>query len=182
VPEKIRSKMQSFGLPRDEFAKTGGWPHQIYVREARRLIGEVVMTEHHCRGREKAAHSVGLAAYNMDSHNAQRYVTQDGQTRNEGNIEVPVRPYPISYQSIIPKEKECANLLVPIALSSSHIAFGSIRMEPVFMILGQSGATAAMIAIQEGKSLQTIDYAKLRVRLLADRQVLEHESSRPLPN
>lgn len=177
VPEKVRTEVSEWGMTKDEFPEGRGWQDQIYVREGRRMISAVVMTQDHCEQKKIAADSVGMGAYNMDSHNAQRYVTADGQARNEGNIEVPVRPYPISYQSIVPKENECANLLVPIALSSSHIAFGSIRMEPVFMILGQSGATAAMIAIQDGKSLQKIDYAKLRERLLADKQVLEHESS-----
>lgn len=178
VPEKVRAEVSRWGMTKDEFPEGGGWPEQLYVREGRRMISAVVMTQAHCEQKNIATDSVGMGAYNMDSHNVQRYVTPDGQARNEGNIEVPVRPYPISYQSIIPKEDECANLLVPVALSSSHIAFGSIRMEPVFMILSQSGATAAMIAIKDGTSLQKIDYRKLRERLLADRQVLEHESSR----
>ncbi len=178
VPEKVRNEVSPWGMTKDEFPEGEGWQDQIYVREGRRMISEVVMTQAYCEQKETALDSVGMGAYNMDSHNVQRYVTPDGQARNEGNVEVPVRPYPISYKSIIPKENECANLVVPIALSSSHIAFGSIRMEPVFMILGQSGATAAMIAIQGGTSLQKIDYAKLRERLLADKQVLEHESSK----
>jgi hypothetical protein len=179
VPENVRAKVSKWGMTKDEFPEGNGWQEQIYVREGRRMISDVVMTQDYCEQKKTAVDSVGMGAYNMDSHNVQRYVTQDGQARNEGNIEVPVRPYPISYQSIVPKENECANLVVPIALSSSHIAFGSIRMEPVFMILGQSGATAAMIAIKDGTTLQKIDYAKLRERLLADRQVLEHQSSKP---
>ncbi|MEO8614086.1 MAG: FAD-dependent oxidoreductase [Luteolibacter sp.] len=181
VPEKVRAEVSQWGMTKDEFPEGGGWQDQLYVREGRRMISDVVMTQAYCEQKKWANDSVGMGAYNMDSHNVQRYVTKSGQARNEGNVEVPVRPYPISYKSIVPREKECANLLVPIALSSSHIAFGSIRMEPVFMILGQSGATAAMIAIKDGKSLQTIDYAKLRERLLADKQVLEHESSKPGP-
>lgn len=178
VPEKVRAEVAPWGMTKDEFPEGNGWQEQLYVREGRRMISDVVMTQAHCEQKQWAKDSVGMGAYNMDSHNVQRYVTPDGHARNEGNIEVPVRPYPISYKSIVPKENECANLLVPIALSSSHIAFGSIRMEPVFMILGQSGATAAMLAIQDGTSLQKIDYAKLRERLLADKQVLAHESSK----
>ncbi|MEO5715616.1 MAG: FAD-dependent oxidoreductase [Luteolibacter sp.] len=178
VPESKRKEVSQWGMTKDEFTEGGGWQEQLYVREGRRMISAVVMTQAYCEQKKTAKDSIGMGAYNMDSHNAQRYVTPDGHARNEGNVEVPVRPYPISYQSIVPREKECSNLVVPIALSASHIAFGSIRMEPVFMILGQSGATAAMIAIQDGKSLQTIDYAKLRERLIADKQVLEHESSR----
>ncbi len=181
VPEKVRNIVSKWGMTKDEFVEGEGWQEQLYVREGRRMISDVVMTQAYCQQFERAEDSVGMGAYNMDSHNAQRYVTKDGHARNEGNIEVSVKPYPISYKSIIPKEEECSNLLVPIAMSSTHIAFGSIRMEPVFMILGQSGATAAMIAIKDGKSLQKIDYAKLRERLLADKQVLDHASSGKRP-
>ena len=131
------------------------------------------MTEHHCRGREVAADSVGLAAYNMDSHNCQRIV-KNGRVENEGDVQVsPMKPYPISYRALVPKAGECENLLVPVCLSATHIAYGSIRMEPVFMILGQSAATAACIAIAENGPVQAVDYPKLRGRLLADKQVLE---------
>lgn len=178
VPENVRNKVSQWGMTKDEFPEGNGWQEQIYVREGRRMISGVVMTQDYCEQKKTAVDSVGMAAYTMDSHNVQRYVTKDGEARNEGNIEVPVRPYPISYQSIVPEENECENLVVSIALSSSHIAFGSIRMEPVFMILGQSGATAAMLAVKDGTSLQKIDYAKLRERLLVDKQVLEHASSK----
>ena len=178
VPENVRSEVSRWGMTKDEFPEGNGWQEQLYVREGRRMVSVVVMTQDHCEQKKRARDSVGMGAYNMDSHNVQRYVTPDGHARNEGNIEVPVRPYPISYQSIVPEENECANLLVPVALSSSHIAFGSIRMEPVFMILGQRGATSAMLAIQDNTSLQQLDYTKLRERLLADKQVLEHESGK----
>jgi FAD-dependent oxidoreductase family protein len=119
------------------------------------------------------ADSVGLAAYNMDSHNCQR-VARDGRAENEGDVQVPpMKPYPISYRAIVPKAAECENLLAPVCLSASHIAYGSIRMEPVFMILGQSAATAAVQALDDGVALQRLDYAKLRRRLLADKQILE---------
>jgi hypothetical protein len=175
VPEEIRNVFSKWGMSKDEFPEGEGWQQQIYVREGRRMISGVVMTEKHCRRHEVAEDSVGMGAYNMDSHNVQRYINTSGHVKNEGNIEVPVKPYPISYRSIIPREEECSNLAVPIALSSSHIAFGSIRMEPVFMILGQSGATAAMQAIQQKTSLQKVDRAQLKARLLADKQVLDFE-------
>jgi len=178
VPEKQQAQIKKWGLAKDEFQKTGGWPHQMYVREARRMIGPVVMTQHHCQKREVAKDSVGMGAYNMDSHNVQRYVDANGNARNEGDIQVGVRPYAISYQSIVPKEDQCANLLVPVCLSASHIAYGSIRMEPVFMVLGQSSATAACFALDDKVTLQKLDYAKLREKLLADGQVLEYEGGR----
>jgi hypothetical protein len=136
------------------------------------MVSEVVMTEHYCRKFAVAEDSIGLAAYTMDSHNCRRIVI-DGRCVNEGNVEVkPEGPYPISYRSIIPSRGECANLLVPVCLSFSHIAYGSIRMEPVFMILGQSAATAAGIALEQGVDIQDVDYAELRERLFKDGQVL----------
>jgi hypothetical protein len=173
VPEYIRSEASRWGLAKDEFADTGNWPHQLYVREARRMIGPVVMTQHHCEGRETAADPVGLAAYTMDSHHVQRRVI-DGLVQNEGDVQVGgFPPYPIAYLSIVPKQAECENLLVPVCLSASHIAYGSIRMEPVFMVLGQSAATAAGQAIEQNVAVQRIDRRKLRERLLADKQVLD---------
>jgi hypothetical protein len=173
VPEHMRAEMRNWGPARDEFLDTGNWPHQLYVREARRMVSDYVMTEHHCRGHQKAEDPVGLGAYGMDSHNCQRIV-KGGHAENEGDVQVGVKaPYPISYRSIVPKAGECENLLVPICLSATHIAYGSIRMEPVFMILGQSAATAAALAIDNKSSVQTVGYELLKVRLLADKQVLE---------
>jgi arylsulfatase A-like enzyme len=173
LPENVRREACRWALCRDEFPDTGGWPHQLYVREARRMISDCVMTEHHCRGTQVAPDPVGLAAYGMDSHNVQRYVRK-GAAINEGDVEVPVAgPYPISYRAIVPKASECENLLVPVCLSASHIAYGSIRMEPVFIVLGQSAATAAALAIDDDRPLQRIDYGKLRTRLEADQQLLE---------
>ncbi len=172
VPEVIRQEFQRWGLAKDEFLDNDNWPHQLYVREARRMVSDYVMTQHNCQGRVAAADSVGLAAYTMDSHNTQRYV-KDGRVLNEGDVQVGgFPPYPISYRSIVPKESECSNLLVPVCMSATHIAYGSIRMEPVFMVLSQSSATAACQAIDEECAVQKIDYAKLRERLLADKQVL----------
>ena len=172
VPESIRSEMQSWGLCKDEFADTEGWPHQLYVREARRMVSDYVMTQKNCRGQEVVSDAIGLAAYNMDSHNCRRIV-ENGFARNEGDVQVaPGKPYPISLRALVPKEKECENLVVPICLSASHIAYGSIRMEPVFMVLGQSAATIADEAIEEKTPVQKISYEKLKERLLADKQVL----------
>jgi hypothetical protein len=131
------------------------------------------MTEHNCRRERVAEDSVGMGAYNMDSHNAQRYVNAAGFVRNEGDVQVGVKPYPISYRSICPRRQECTNLLVPVCLSASHIAYGSIRMEPVFMVLGQSAATAAALAIDDNVDVQRLDYSRLKARLIADKQVLD---------
>ncbi len=173
VPEAMRAEMQQWGPCKDEFADNGGWSTQMYVREARRMVSDAVMTELHCRGMDAVTDPVGLAAYNMDSHNCQRIV-RNGHVENEGDVQVPpMKPYPISYRAIVPRASECENLLVPVCLSATHIAYGSIRMEPVFMILGQSAATAAAIAIDDKDPLQGINYYKLRARLLADGQVLQ---------
>jgi len=173
VPERYQAVFRSWGLPRDEYTGTGGWSHQLYIREGRRMVSDYVMTEHNCMHREIPDDSIGLATYKMDSHHCQMTVV-DGAVRNEGNIEIaPAGPYPIAYRAITPKATECTNLLVPWSLSASHIAFGSIRMEPVFMVLGQSAATAAAFAIDDGMTVQEVDYAKLRARLLADQQKLD---------
>ena len=175
VPEKVRREVSRWGLAKDEFTDNGNWPHQLYVREARRMVSDYVMTEKNCWGTVRAEDSVGLAAYTMDSHNTQRYVDENGHARNEGDIQAGgFGPYPVSYRSIVPREGECTNLFVPVCLSASHIAFGSIRMEPVFMVLGQSAATAACLAIDEGVSVQRLRYQKLRECLLKDGQVLEY--------
>jgi hypothetical protein len=176
VPQKMREAFQKLGLAKDEFTENGNWPRQLYVREARRMIGDYVMTEKNCLRREIVQDSVGMGAYNMDSHNIQRYVTKEGFVRNEGDVQVGSRPYPVSYRSIRPRAEECVNLLVPVCLSASHISYGSIRMEPVFMVMGQSAATAAMLALADGVTLQALDYAKLKARLEKDGQVLDFET------
>jgi hypothetical protein len=174
VPEKIRRYFQTWGMAKDEFVDNDNWPYQLYVREARRMISDYVMIEQNCRGSRVAEDSVGLAAYGMDSHHTQRYVTKDGHVLNEGDVQVGgFSPYPIAYRSLVPKAAQCTNLLVPVCLSASHISYGSIRMEPVFMVLGQSAAAAAVLAIDDGVSVQKVDYAKLRQRLLRDKQVLD---------
>ena len=176
VPPKQQEWMAKWGLAKDEFPDTQHWPHQIYVRESRRMVSDFVVTEPHLRGNKPTPRSVGMGSYNMDSHNTQRYVDKDGHVRNEGDVQVnPGGPYPIDYGAIVPTRDECNNLFVPVCVSASHIAFGSIRMEPVFMILGQSAATAASIAINESVAVQDVDYESLRKRLTEDKQVLRFQ-------
>ncbi len=176
VPKGVQDEMKTWGPAKDEFPDTGGWPNQLYVREARRMVSDCVMTEHHCRGKAVVGDPVSLAAYTMDSHNCRR-LALNGRAENEGDTQVGgFPPYPISYRSIIPKAGECENLLVPVCLSATHIAYGSIRMEPVFMILGQSAATAAALALDKHSSLQALDYVALRTRLLEDKQILEWQA------
>lgn len=162
VPKAIQDRWNEWGLCRDEFTDTGGWSRQLYVREARRLLGDVVMNEHHCRGKEEVPDSVGLASYTMDSHNCQRVVV-NGIVKNEGDVQIGgIQPYSISYRAIVPKRDECRNLLVPVCLSASHIAYGSIRMEPVFMVLGQSAAIAVKVALDHRlDAVQDIPYFDL---------------------
>jgi hypothetical protein len=175
MPEKIRAEISKWGMSKDEFTEGGGWQEQLYIREARRMVSDLVMTQNHCQHREPVEASVGMGAYTMDSHHVQRHVDAEGHVRNEGDVQVGgFPPYPIGYRSIVPKEGECENLLVPICLSATHIAFGSIRMEPVFMVLGQSAATAASLAIDAGVPVQKVDYTALKTRLEADGQILNY--------
>lgn len=175
VPAKVQDGIRRFGLPRDEFQDTGGWPHQLYVREARRMVSDLVMTEHHTFGRQVAPFSIGLGSYGTVTHEIRRIV-KDGVVAREGKTATgrgDAGPYPIGYGAVVPKPAECENLLVTFALSASHTAFSSIRMEPVFMVTSQSAATAACLAIDDSLPVQQVDYEKLRTRLVADGQVLE---------
>lgn len=186
VPEHIRTAVSGYGLAKGNFPETGGWPHQLYVREGRRMVSDYVMTQHHCSGKTVAEDSVGLGEYTMDSHNVQRYVAhgRDGKAvvKNEGDVQVRIPgPYPISYRAIVPKASECTNLFVPVSLSATHIAYGSIRMEPVFMVLGQSAATAACMAIDANIPVQEVPYDKLRRRLLDDGQQLDPPAKTKAP-
>jgi hypothetical protein len=183
VPQPLRARVNRFGLDPQEFQDTGYWPHQLYVREGRRMVSGYVVTQADCESRRVADDAVGLASYAMDSHFCQRVVVEeDGKTtvRNEGGFGHGCpKPYPVSYRAIVPKKGECVNLLVPVCLSSSHVAYGSIRMEPVFMILGQSAGTAAALAIDEGVAVQDLDYARLKVRLEKDGQRLVWPNTPP---
>jgi hypothetical protein len=174
IPKKVRDKVSQWGTCKDEYEREDGWQQQLYIREARRMIGNYVMTQKNCEGIEIVNDPIGMAAYGMDSHHIKRYVNSMAYVSNEGNVEAHVKaPFPISYRSIVPRKEECANLVVPICLSASHIAFGSIRMEPVFMVLGQSSALIASLAIEEDKAVQEIAYNRLREMLIELKQVLE---------
>jgi hypothetical protein len=174
VPEKTRLEMQKWGLPKDEYQDNGNWSHQIYVREARRMIGHYVMTENELTKKKPTPDSIGMGSYTIDSHNTQRYITPEGYVQNEGDIGVSTNgPYEIAYGALVPKKGQADNLFVPVACSATHIAYGSIRMEPVFMILGQSAATAASMAIDAKIAVQDVPYAGLKERLLADGQILQ---------
>jgi len=174
VPAEVREEMRKWGLAKDEFTDNAGWPHQIYVRESRRMLGMFVMTENELLKTRPTPDPVGMGSYTIDSHNVQRYVTPEGAVQNEGDIGVSTNgPYSIAYGALAPRRGQADNLLVPVCVSSSHIAFGSIRMEPVFMVLGQSAATAAALAIDGGVAVQDVPYPQLRERLLKDGQILE---------
>lgn len=173
VPKAIQTEMRKWGLAKDEFTDNGNWPHQIYVREARRMVGQFIMTENHLRKQLETPESVGMGSYTIDSHNTQRYITPDGTVQNEGDIGVSTHgPYEIAMGSLLPRSEQCVNLTVPICVSSTHMAFGSIRMEPVFMILGQSAATLSAMANESQIDVQEVAYEQVRERLLDDGQIL----------
>jgi len=182
VPQAIRDGINKYGLCKDEFTDTGGWPNQLYVREARRMVSDYVMTQLNCTGSTVASDSIGLASYTMDSHNEERIVV-NGSVENEGDVEVGIsKPYPVAYRALVPKAAQCTNLLVPWCLSASHTGFSSIRMEPVFMILGHAAGTAACIAVDDKATVQNISYPKLAAQLLADGQVLSATAASNAPS
>ncbi|MBM0106974.1 FAD-dependent oxidoreductase [Steroidobacter sp. S1-65] len=182
VPADVRDSMKEWGLCADEFVDTDHWPREMYVREARRMVSDFVMTERHLEGELPTPRSVGLGSYTMDSHNVQRYVNADGFARNEGDVQIYLdRTYEISYDAIVPKAAEATNLFVPVAVSASHIAYGSIRMEPVFMILGQSAGEAAVLAIEHGTSVQNVPYEALARRLRAKGQLIDPVKGKYVP-
>lgn len=175
VPEWLRTEINLWGYAADEFTDNAYWPYNIYVREARRMTGEYIMTENDVLVKRPVPNSVGMGSYTMDSHHTQRYVTPEGWVQNEGDIGVPApRPYQIALGSLLPKQEECSNLIVPVCVSCSHIAFGSIRMEPVFMILGQSAGTIASMALDKNKDIHDLSYSEIREKLLSDGQILEY--------
>ncbi len=178
VPDDVRRAYSRWGLAADEFTDNDNWPHQIYVREARRMIGQFVMTENELLRRNPTPDSIGMGSYTIDSHNVQRYITPEGYVQNEGDIGVSTRgPYEIAMGAIQPKPDQATNLIVPVAVSSSHIAFGSIRMEPVFMILGQSAGALAVLALNQQSPIQDVPYDALRTRLVEAGQILHHDTS-----
>ncbi|OMF94051.1 FAD-dependent oxidoreductase [Paenibacillus sp. FSL R7-0273] len=173
VPEEIRAVYRPWGLPLDEFIESGHWTPQLYIRESRRMIGDYVVTEHDVRLENRVPDSVGMGSFAMDSHHTQYYVNEDGHVSTEGGFYIRLAaPYPISYRALIPKRKECANLLVPVCVSATHAAYGSIRMEPVFMILGQSAAAAAVLALEADGVVQNVKADELQAILVQENQVL----------
>lgn len=174
VPVNVRQFYGPWGLPKDEFADNNNWPYELYVREARRMVSDVVIDEHTVFGNEAAQDSVGLTYYYVDSHSIKYIVNPDGHLATEGGIyKMVLKPFPISYGAIVPARGECENLLVPVCISASHAAYGAVRVEPTYMVLGQSAATAAALSIDNNVSLQDLPYDILRARLLADGQVLD---------
>ncbi len=177
VPEHLRKEMLRWGFPKDEFVESGNFPHQIYVREARRMVGEYVMTERNVvkENRDSVVDPIGLGSYPLDCHFVSRVVDSEGKLRAEGTMFKSLTPYGISYRSLVPKADECTNLFVTVCLSSSHVAYSSIRMEPNYMVLGQAAGTAASLAIDNGQDVQEVDYETLKKRLLEDGQIIEYQ-------
>jgi hypothetical protein len=178
VPETLRTEMSAWGLAADEFAGTSHWPHQLYVREARRLTGDFVMTQRDIQTELAKPDAIGMGSYNSDSHNVQRFVQADGTVQNEGNMEVPVTPYQIPYRVLLPRKKEASNLLVPVCASASHVAYSTLRMEPVYMILGHAAGAAAKMAIDNKVAVQDVDTRALTARLNSQGAVMEYRESK----
>jgi len=179
VPQPLQQEINRWGLARDEFTDTAHWPHQLYVREARRMVGDFVMTQKDIQTELSKDDAIGMGSYNSDSHNVERYVTEDGAVQNEGNMEVPVTPYQVTYRVMLPKRSECTNLLVPVCFSASHVTYSTLRMEPVYMIIGQAAGLAAKMAIEGGKPVQDIDTRALTAKLRAQGAVLTYDLNRP---
>ena len=173
VPAALRAEMSEWGLAKDEFTDTANWPNQLYVREARRMVGDFVATQKDLQTELKKADVIGMGSYNSDSHNVQRHVTPEGIVLNEGNMEVPVKPYQISYRMLTPKAAEAENLLVPVCFSASHVAYSSLRMEPQYMILGHAAGVAAALAVKNGVNVQSIPVGELQKTLLNEGGVFE---------
>jgi hypothetical protein len=173
VPKPLREEINGWGLAADEFADDSNWPHQLYIREARRMVGEFVMTQRDIQTELTKPDPIGMGSYNSDSHNVQRFVTPDGTVQNEGNMEVPVTPYQIPYRVMLPKKNEVRNLLVPVCVSASHVAYSTLRMEPVYMILGQAAGVAARMAVDGDLAVQEIDTRALTEKLRGQGAVME---------
>ena len=174
IPERYRTRYARFGLPKDEFPESCHWPHQLYVREARRMVSDYVLTEKDTQHIRQPEDPIAMGSYAMDSHNCQRFV-RNGRVYNEGDVQLPPKaPYGVSYRSIVPRKSECQNCFVPVCISASHIAFGSVRMEPVFMAMAESAAIAADLQLDSGQAVQDIDYPTLRTRLEAAGQALSY--------
>jgi hypothetical protein len=181
VPETLRNEIGRWGLAKDEFTDSGHWPRQLYIREARRMQGVYVMTQKDIQAELTKDDSIGMGSYNSDSHNVQRIATPEGAVENEGDMQVPVSPYQIPYRILLPQRRQAANLLVPVCVSASHVAYSTVRMEPVYMIMGQAAGVAAARAVREKVAVQDVDTQALRARLRAQRAVLEATPATPPP-
>jgi hypothetical protein len=177
VPAELRAEVNRWGLARDEFSDNGNWPRQIYIREARRMVGDFVMSQKDLQTDRTKPDPIGMGSYNSDSHNVERVVGSDGFVRNEGDMQVPVAPYQIPYRIMLPKRVEAANLLVPVAFSASHVAYSSVRMEPQYMILGQAAGLAASMAIATASAVQDVSTANLLAKLREQGAVMEYSPS-----
>jgi hypothetical protein len=173
VPKETQAEIARFGLAKDEFADNGHWPYQLYIREARRMVGDFVMSQKDIQTELTKQDVIGMGSYNSDSHNVQRYVTLEGNAQNEGNMEVAVTPYQIPYRIVLPKRKEAGNLLVPVAFSASHVTYSTLRMEPQYMIIGQAAGVAAKMAVEKKIAVQEVDAAALTAKLRSQRAVME---------
>ena len=173
VPKPLQDELNEFGLAKDEFVDNENWPYQLYVREARRIVGDFVMTQKDIQSELIKPDSIGMGSYNSDSHNVQRYVTEEGHAQNEGNMEVPVTPYQIPYRLLLPKKNQITNLLVTVCFSASHVTYSTLRMEPVYMTIGQAAGVAAKMATDEKAAVQEIDTTSLSARLRNQKAVLE---------
>ena len=181
--ETDAAAMAKWGLAKDEFVDNGNWPHQIYVREARRMVGDYVQSEQDCRRLRVCEDSVGLGSYNMDSNNVQRYVTPDGAAQNEGDVQVgPGGSYAISYRAIVPKKGEAANLLVPVCLSATHVAYSSVRMEPQYMMIGQAAGDTAALSIKDGVPVGKVNVETLQQKLRSQNAILHLDQEAKLPS
>jgi len=173
VPKDLQAEANSYGIPKDEFVDNNHWTHQLYVREARRMVGDFVMSQKDIQTERTKEDVIGMGSYNSDSHNVQRVPTADGYTENEGNMEVPVQPYQIPYRVLLPKRREASNLLVPVCFSASHVAYSTLRMEPQYMILGQAAGVAAKMAIDKKIAVQDVDTKTLTAKLRQQKAVME---------
>lgn len=174
VPKPLQEEVNTWGLPKDEFTDTNNWPHQLYVREARRMVGELVMVQKDLQTERVKPDVIGMGSYNSDSHNVQRFVNAQGFAENEGDMQVPVEPYQMPYRMLLPKRTEATNLLVPVCFSASHVAYSSLRMEPQYMILGHASGIAAAMAVEANVPLHGIAVPQLQKTLKSEAAVFEY--------
>ena len=186
VPEEIRDEMNRWGLAKDEFIDTGHWPHQMYIREGRRMLGEYIMTQHDVQSKRKKYDTIGIGGYNMDVREVQWIAKQiywfplpKKMVLMEGYFTHPVEPYEIPYRCLLPRQAECNNLLVTSCVSASHMAYSSLRMEPQYMIMGQSAGVASALAVKSERDVHLIDITILQEELKKQKQILSLEDVNP---